>query len=83
MKKLGFESCNNLTKARWLGNSNLEGVGGGALMPSRSEQTKMVYYTVEIRDMRNILPLTPAKNPGECPRFSHGNNNRIFGSVPQ
>lgn len=31
----------------------------GGLMPSRSEQTKMVYYLVEIRDMRNILPPSP------------------------
>ena len=51
-------------------------------MPSRSEQTEMVYYSVEIRDMRNIFP---PKDPSlhrecECPRFSCSNNNRT--SVP-
>lgn len=46
-------------------------------MPSRSEQTKMVYYALEIRDMRNIPSCTP-QSPGECPNFSCGNNSRIF-----
>lgn len=47
-------------------------------------ETEMVYYPVEIRDMRNISPL---QNLGldreyECPVFSWGNNNSISGSVP-
>lgn len=56
----------------------------GSLVLAELNDTEMVYYSVKIRDMRNIFLL---KTLGlnweyEWPVFSWGKNNSISGSVP-